>query len=260
MVGAWGLTPHRRNLAAILIFLQMVCALDASEHGPSESAFGPSLKGGQSLLESLSLPSNTEYELVAPFEVDHEGRYISHAVAHHQRRHRRALDRAEKAGTSELVHYRLSGLSQNFHLELRLSAGLITPGFKVQRLGLNGTASLQDYSPHDLCFYQGLLRSKVNSSVAMTTCGGMSGLIRTQEADYLIRPVHPHLASSANFSTPPGHQPHILYKRSTDPQPEPARTARHRRHHGDGLHPDRQDNKPGPGQKQHFCGRRKKCM
>ncbi|XP_042565154.1 A disintegrin and metalloproteinase with thrombospondin motifs 16 [Clupea harengus] len=249
---AWGLTPNRRNLATLLILLQLVSALNGHELRFPKSAFGQSPEDAQSLLEFLALPSNTEYELVAPFEVDHEGRYISHAVAHHQR-YRRSLDRGESASISEPVHLRLSGLSQNFHLELRLSSGLIAPGFKIQRLRRNGTASLQEYSPHDLCFYQGILRSKVNSSVALSTCGGMSGLIRTQEADYLIRPVHPHLAVRANFSTPPGHQPHILYKRSADHQHKP-HTPRHHRRHDGGLDPGHRDDKPAQGQKQHFCG------
>ncbi|XP_048118097.1 A disintegrin and metalloproteinase with thrombospondin motifs 16 [Alosa alosa] len=252
-MGAGGPTLNLRNLAGLLFLLQLVSALDVRELRPPESTPGQSPEDGQSLLESLALPPNTEYELVAPFEVDHEGRYISHAVAHHQR-HRRSLDLGKTAGTPDLVHFRLSGLGQNFHLELRWSNGLIAPGFKVQRLNHNATVSLHEYSPQDLCFYQGTLRSEVNSSVALSTCGGMSGLIRTQEADYLLRPVPPHLAARANYSGPPDHQPHVLYKRSVD------RPHRNRRHQDHRLHPDHPDDTRGQGQKQHFCGRRKKYM
>lgn len=112
----------------------------------------------------------SEYEIVSPYEVDHHGDYVSHAVAHHRRRRRRrSLD-----ASAETVHFRLSGLGQDFHMELReASQSLIAPGFTIQVLGKNGTKSLRAYHQNDLCFYQGSLRSKVNSSVALSTCAGM---------------------------------------------------------------------------------------
>uniref|UniRef100_A0A3Q2CNG8 ADAM metallopeptidase with thrombospondin type 1 motif, 16 n=2 Tax=Cyprinodon variegatus TaxID=28743 RepID=A0A3Q2CNG8_CYPVA len=98
-------------------------------------------------------------------------------------------------------------------MELReASQSLIAPGFTVQVLGRNGTKSLRAYHQDDHCFYQGSLRSRVNSSVALSTCLGMSGLIRTQDADYFLRPVSRSLAEKENFTSPISHQPHILYK------------------------------------------------
>ncbi|CAG6015861.1 unnamed protein product [Menidia menidia] len=100
-------------------------------------------------------------------------------------------------------------------MELRAaSEGLIAPGFTIQVLGKNGTKSLRAYHQDDLCFYQGSLRSRVNSSVALSTCVGMSGLIRTQDADFFLRPVSRSLAQRENFTAPDSHQPHILYKSS----------------------------------------------
>lgn len=62
-------------------------------------------------------------------------------------------------------------------MELReASQRLIAPGFTIQVLGKNGTKSLRAYRQDDLCFYQGSLRSKVNSSVALSTCTGMVSL------------------------------------------------------------------------------------
>ncbi|XP_034409811.1 A disintegrin and metalloproteinase with thrombospondin motifs 16 [Cyclopterus lumpus] len=176
------------------------------------------------LLRSLSLPQHTEYEIVSPFEVNHDGVYVSHEVAHNQRRRRRRslAGSSQTDGGSETVHFRLSGLGQDFHMELReASERLIAPGFTVQVLGKNGTKSLRAYHQDDLCFYQGSLRSKVNSSVALSTCTGMSGLIRTQEADYFLRPVSHRLAQRGNFTAPSSHQPHILYKSERDSRAEP---------------------------------------
>uniref|UniRef100_A0A3P9JVS4 ADAM metallopeptidase with thrombospondin type 1 motif 16 n=1 Tax=Oryzias latipes TaxID=8090 RepID=A0A3P9JVS4_ORYLA len=176
-------------------------------------------RGASTLLQSLNLPPHTEYEIVAPFEVSHEGVYISHRVSHHERRRRRRsltpeAQSSNKGGSSEKVHFRLSGLGQDFHMELwEASESLIAPGFTIQVLGKNSTKSLRAYHQDDLCFYQGSLRSRVNSSVALSTCMGMSGLIRTQHADYFLRPVSRSLAERENFTAPVTHQPHILYKR-----------------------------------------------
>ena len=134
----------------------------------------------------------SEYEIVAPYEVDHRGHFLSHQVSHKERRRRRrSLPRdpapnADDAGApeggdegGETVHFRLSGLGQDFHMELReASAGLIAPGFSVQVLGRRGGRGPRAYYHHreDLCFYQGSLRSRVNSSVALSTCAGMVSL------------------------------------------------------------------------------------
>lgn len=119
---------------------------------------------------------------MSPYEVNHQGVYISHEVSHHQRRRRRRSlatgARSPNAdGTGETVHFRLSGLGQDFHMELReASDSLIAPGFTIQVLGKNGTKSLRAYHRDDLCFYQGSLKSRVNSSVALSTCTGMVSL------------------------------------------------------------------------------------
>lgn len=132
------------------------------------------------LLPPIFLCPHPEYEIVSPYEVDQQGVYISHEVAHHQRRRRRRSltpGSSDSGSGSETVHFRLRGLGQDFHMELReASDSLIAPGFTIQVLGKNGTKSLRAYHQDDLCFYQGSLRSRVNSSVALSTCMGMVSL------------------------------------------------------------------------------------
>ncbi|XP_068452431.1 A disintegrin and metalloproteinase with thrombospondin motifs 16 [Clinocottus analis] len=202
----------RRASTRPLLAFQLFCFFTLSKSGLLNDAD----QDASALLRSLNLPQHTEYEIVAPFEVNNQGVYISHDVAHDQRRRRRrSLAGSSKTGGGggETVHFRVSGLGQDFHMELtEASQSLIAPGFTVQLLGKNGTKSLRARRQHDLCFYQGSLRSKVNSSVALSTCTGMSGLIRTQDADYFLRPVSHRSAQTGNVTTPSGHQPHILYK------------------------------------------------
>ncbi|KAK2117553.1 hypothetical protein P7K49_004439, partial [Saguinus oedipus] len=88
-----------------------------------------------------------------------------------------------------------------------------------------------------------------------------SGMIRTEEADYFLKPLPSHLVGKLS-STAQGSSPsHVLYKRSTEPRASGASevlvTSRTRElAHGylrsSNLH-------LGQPQKQHFCGRRKKC-
>ncbi|XP_033957655.1 A disintegrin and metalloproteinase with thrombospondin motifs 16 [Pseudochaenichthys georgianus] len=254
------------------------------------------------LLLSLNLPQHTEYEIVSPYEVNHQGVYISHEVAHYQRqRRRRSLNpdagSPNTNGSSETVHFLMSGLGQDFHMELKeASESLIAPGFTIQVLGKNGTKSLRAYHQDDLCFYQGSLRSKVNSSVALSTCTGMSGLIRTKDADYFLRPVSRSLVQRENFTAPSSHQPHILYKsdrtehrghdprvlqkrspdstyhkshfvtkRSTNSQTDPTYNPVHDDQQsdisdGDQMEHHHSDYRHGEKNRQHFCGRRKKYM
>uniref|UniRef100_A0A8C2VJE8 ADAM metallopeptidase with thrombospondin type 1 motif 16 n=2 Tax=Chinchilla lanigera TaxID=34839 RepID=A0A8C2VJE8_CHILA len=189
------------------------------------------------------------YDLVSAYEVDPRGDYVSHEIMHHQRR-RRAV---ALQGGGDFLHLRVKGATHDFHMDLRASSHLVAPGFVVQTLGKGGTKSVQTFTPEDFCFYQGSLRSHRNSSVALSTCQGLSGMIRTDEADYFLKPLPPHLAGKLNSSGQGGPPSHLLYKRSTESRTPQANEV---------LMLSRQWGLPNPQlpQKQHFCGRRKKYM
>uniref|UniRef100_A0A4W3HNI1 ADAM metallopeptidase with thrombospondin type 1 motif 16 n=1 Tax=Callorhinchus milii TaxID=7868 RepID=A0A4W3HNI1_CALMI len=209
--------------------------------------------------------TSTEYQIVAPYEADSNGEYISHTLAHQHRKKRSAHNVED-----ESLYFRVGGFGQDFHLKLRTSVGLMAPGFTVQMLGKEGIKSVQQYHPEELCFYQGALVSHSNSSVALSTCKGLSGLIRTAEADYFLTPLPQHLALKHNYTAPEGHHPHVLYKRSAEPKvhlhnnevtmsQKQAGAGRHSLKYNH-QHRRRNDYKHGRLQKQHFCGRRKKYM
>ncbi|KAG8143983.1 hypothetical protein E2320_001115 [Naja naja] len=94
-----------------------------------------------------------------------------------------------------------------------------------------------------------------------------SGLIRTQENDFLISPLPQHLAQQLHYMPPAGHHPHVLYKRTAE-----EKVHRHKvdpklyhfppDHHSNltahKYHIPANDYRHGRFQKQHFCGRRKK--
>uniref|UniRef100_F6XPL8 A disintegrin and metalloproteinase with thrombospondin motifs 18 n=1 Tax=Ornithorhynchus anatinus TaxID=9258 RepID=F6XPL8_ORNAN len=84
-----------------------------------------------------------------------------------------------------------------------------------------------------------------------------SGLIRTRENEFLISPLPQLLAQEHNYTLPEGHQPHVLYKRAAE-----AKVHRYQLDSGSSrdlpVHPRQSGLQRGRGQKQHFCGRRKK--
>ncbi|XP_015223843.1 A disintegrin and metalloproteinase with thrombospondin motifs 18 isoform X2 [Lepisosteus oculatus] len=185
-------------------------------------------------------------------EVDSMGRYISHDILENSRK-RRSLQ-SEK----DSVHYKLSAFGTEVHLDLRPS-NVLADGFTVQTVSKEGT-TLQEPTFSN-CFYQGFIRNHSASSAAISTCTGLSGLIRTQDDEFFIMPLPPHLAIQHNYTVPTGHHPHVLYKRS----------AEHRVHHSKmysskdavshSLHPYnlyKRDYQHKKHPKQHFCGRRKK--
>ncbi|XP_054982767.1 A disintegrin and metalloproteinase with thrombospondin motifs 16 [Sorex araneus] len=251
--GARGCGAGPRQLLLLLLLLAQVgtcvrCAPEPRRHAssPASRLGGEGSSDGFCLLRlfhTLKTPDSAspdlEYDLVSPYEVDPAGAFVSHEVAHPQRRRRRLARRGPDA-----LHLRLSGFQRDFHLDLKAASGLVAPGLRVQRLGPGGRRSARALPPDQLCFYQGSLRAHSNSTVALSTCTGLSGLIRTPEADYFLTPLPEHLASGG-----PGSPSHVLYKRSTAPQAPRTRPPEDPK-----LQGSFSPRPPRP----HFCGRRRK--
>uniref|UniRef100_A0A3Q2FFI3 ADAM metallopeptidase with thrombospondin type 1 motif, 18 n=1 Tax=Cyprinodon variegatus TaxID=28743 RepID=A0A3Q2FFI3_CYPVA len=201
---------------------------------------------------------NHDYVFVTPVEVDSDGVYLTHDVTRRSRRSRRSL--------SPSLHYQLSAFGQDMQLDL-LPSSVVGPGFTVQKLSSDGIATVTGDEEIHHCLYQGFIRNLSASSAAISTCSGLAGLIRVSNEEYLIAPLPQHLASRHNYSSPDGHHPHVVYKRSAEhivhgrfsnpasssPSQNPYLYHQHRpqRHH---------DYQHGKLQRQHFCGRRKQCM
>ncbi|XP_017573388.1 A disintegrin and metalloproteinase with thrombospondin motifs 18 isoform X1 [Pygocentrus nattereri] len=202
---------------------------------------------------------NHDYMFVTPVEVDSFGDFVSHDVSRH--RSRRSL-----SGTwhQKPVHYHLSAFGKELHLDLR-PASVVAEGFRVQTFGVDGiTMAEVDPAVHN-CLFQGTVRNHSASSAAISTCTGLSGLIRMSGDEFFITPLPEHLALEHNYSAPAGHHPHVVYKRSAEHKVLgdstdrasiiPSTTNRHQHHHH--HHHHHHDYQHGRFQRQHFCGRRK---
>ncbi|KAM3828654.1 A disintegrin and metalloproteinase with thrombospondin motifs 18 [Vipera latastei] len=202
---------------------------------------------------------NQDYTFVIPVEVDSSGSYLSHDILHGTRRKRSTL--SAKAS----LHYRFAAFGRELHLELKPS-NFLSQDVTLQVLGKDGIDDSQVRGVEQ-CFYQGFIRNYSSSSVAISTCAGLSGLIRTQENDFLISPLPQHLAQELHYLPPAGHHPHVLYKRTAeekvhrykvDPNPYHFSPDHHSNLTAHNYHIPANDYHHGRFQKQHFCGRRKK--
>uniref|UniRef100_A0AAX7TNJ6 ADAM metallopeptidase with thrombospondin type 1 motif, 18 n=1 Tax=Astatotilapia calliptera TaxID=8154 RepID=A0AAX7TNJ6_ASTCA len=199
----------------------------------------------------------SNYVFVTPVEVDSQGAYLTHDVTRRSHRGKRSLPPS--------LHYRLSAFGHDMHLHLHPSS-VVGPGFTVQMISSNGiTTAMDDAKVHN-CLYQGFIRNQSASSAAISTCSGLSGLIRVSQEEYLIAPLPQHLARQHNYSAPNGHHPHVLYKRSAEHivhrrsrSPSDVSSSRPGNPYLHDYHQQQQhhDNQHGKLQRQHFCGRRK---
>nr|XP_046202184.1 A disintegrin and metalloproteinase with thrombospondin motifs 18-like [Oncorhynchus gorbuscha] len=197
---------------------------------------------------------NHDYMFVTPIEVDARGGYVSHDML------RRGRNKRSLSSMGGPVHYRLSAFGRDMHLDLQ-PAMVVAEGFTVQVLGTEGITTLAQEPAHQDCLYQGFIRNLTASSAAISTCSGLSGLIRMSDDEYFIAPLPQHLAAEHNYTSPSGHHPHVVYKRSAEhkvhggqrsvhsSQPDNPYLQHHHQHHHDYQH--------GKLQRQHFCGRRK---
>uniref|UniRef100_A0A8C6S5E6 ADAM metallopeptidase with thrombospondin type 1 motif, 18 n=1 Tax=Neogobius melanostomus TaxID=47308 RepID=A0A8C6S5E6_9GOBI len=201
---------------------------------------------------------HSDYVLVSPVEVDSEGLYLSHDLSRH--RSRRSL--SSLTPSSSTLHYRLSAFGRDMQLDLQPSS-VVGPGFTVQMLSSDGISTVTGDPAYHSCLYQGIVHNMSSSSAAISTCSGLSGLIRISEEEYLISPLPTHLSQKHNYNAPEGHHPHVVYKRSAEhiinrrsAQPSSANSSRpDSSYHHDQRHLHQQTDHLHD--KMHFCGRRK---
>lgn len=164
------------------------------------------------------------YELVVPTLVNHRGDFLSYDIINSRKRTRRHLDIHKEPLADKTLHYSVHAYEQKFHMNLTLNTKLISPHFVVEREDRTGVVSRHRYI--DDCHYTGHLFGHQLSSVAVSNCRGLHGLMRTADDEYFIEPLDKY--SSTNLYSE-GH-PHIVYKRSSLPKPKNLQQDGH--HHG----------------------------
>nr|CAB3219994.1 A disintegrin and metalloproteinase with thrombospondin motifs 18 [Phallusia mammillata] len=157
-----------------------------------------------------------DFEIVVPSMVNEHGEHVTHQVRH-KRSNRMRRDtsddviRLEESG----LHYHVSGFGEEFKMHLEPNRALLAHGFTVKRMKRDAGAESPTLREEEQgseklgCHYQGRLSSHLDGAVAVSTCEGLTGLLRTEEDDFLLEPAPAHV----NHSFPHPQHPHVLYKR-----------------------------------------------
>uniref|UniRef100_A0A8B9JGB3 ADAM metallopeptidase with thrombospondin type 1 motif, 10 n=1 Tax=Astyanax mexicanus TaxID=7994 RepID=A0A8B9JGB3_ASTMX len=159
------------------------------------------------------LSSLDQYEIAIPIRVGPVGEVLhteEHSGGHGRRR--RSAERQQPETPDPQVFYQLSTPSSNLFLNLTLQSGLLSRQFRVEYWRRGRLAWSHPYSPG--CHYVGHLQHQPQAStVALSNCNGLQGVIVSGGEEYLIEP----LVSAENHTSVDGREgrPHVVYKRSS---------------------------------------------
>ncbi|KAH8281238.1 hypothetical protein KR018_001365 [Drosophila ironensis] len=152
-----------------------------------------------------------EGELVVPRRVHADGVFMSHSLAYvHDRDHRRHRQRRSLADPEPAVlHLQLPMQNETLHLELRPHSYFLAPHLVVERHRRDLRIRSPPQERHLNCHFQGKVRGQEATNVAISTCSGLVGHIRTASNEYFIEPSKHHDPHPVT-----GH-PHVVFQRSS---------------------------------------------
>ncbi|KAM4748299.1 A disintegrin and metalloproteinase with thrombospondin motifs 2-like [Rhinophrynus dorsalis] len=166
-------------------------------------------KDKDSLLEKIE-----EYSFVTPISTDSKGNFVSHAVTKRKNiRFRRGAEDVNYNSADDAIYYNVTVFGREFHLRLRVNSKLVAPGATIE-WDDNSTVTLIE-SLHKSCLYVGDITNLPRTSVAISNCDGLAGMIRTDKDEFFIEPLDKDTIEEENGRT------HIVYRRSAILKPFP---------------------------------------
>ncbi|XP_063084407.1 A disintegrin and metalloproteinase with thrombospondin motifs 10 isoform X2 [Cavia porcellus] len=152
------------------------------------------------------LSSLESYEIAFPTRVDHNGALLAFMPPAPRRQRRGTGAMAESR-----LFYKVAAPSTHFLLNLTHSPRVLAGHVSVEYWTREGLAWQKAARAH--CLYSGHLQGQAGSShVAISTCGGLHGLIVADEEEYLIEPLQ---GGPKGPRGPEESGPHVVYKRSS---------------------------------------------
>ncbi|KAG8135319.1 hypothetical protein E2320_008345, partial [Naja naja] len=137
----------------------------------------------------------SEYDVIVPFSVDHQGRFLSHVVsdspapAQHSTRHRtiRSIPTKEAVSGNPLYFFNVTAWGKELHLCLKPNQKLVSPGALAE-----WQEDFQEVFREPLkqeCVFTGGITGMPEARVAISNCDGLAGLIRTDNGEFFIEPL-----------------------------------------------------------------------
>ncbi|XP_062867386.1 A disintegrin and metalloproteinase with thrombospondin motifs 2 [Trichomycterus rosablanca] len=167
-----------------------------------------------------------EYALVRPASVDADGRFLSHAVSAHclsglHRRRRRDTHQHREQETEperrETLFYNVTVFGQDFHLRLNRNSRLVAPGATLEWHEEDNRTRTEPLLPSD-CLYVGHVTNVPDTSVAISNCDGLAGMIRAGQEEFFIEPLERGADTTGEEEGGSGRH-HILYRSSAIKKP-----------------------------------------
>ncbi|XP_023562555.1 A disintegrin and metalloproteinase with thrombospondin motifs 3 isoform X2 [Octodon degus] len=180
---------------------------------------------GREEMVQIDLPvrRHREYELVTPISTNLEGHFLSHILsANHKKRSARDV-----SSNPEQLFFNITAFGRDFHLRLKPNTQLVAPRavvewYETSPVAENVTNPVNDHQPGSAsegiwrteplqtnCAYVGDIMDVPGTSVAISNCDGLAGMIKSDNEEYFIEP----LERGKQMDEERGRI-HVVYKRS----------------------------------------------
>ncbi|KAM9332791.1 A disintegrin and metalloproteinase with thrombospondin motifs 2-like [Pholidichthys leucotaenia] len=164
----------------------------------------------------------SEFGIIRPVRTDSVGRFLSASVsADHQARKKRHAPSSGDNGQRTLppwsgakqreLFYNVTVFGQELHLHLHPNSRLVAPTATMEweESGRLHSRPIGDEG----CFYTGEVSNMEDTSVAISNCDGLAGMIRTSEDEFFIEPLD-HRGPEKGGEEDEEGQKHIIYRTS----------------------------------------------
>nr|KAF6478948.1 ADAM metallopeptidase with thrombospondin type 1 motif 2 [Molossus molossus] len=207
--------PDGRLLSLTLLLLLLLLLLPLSPL-PAAAWLATSVPPGG------PLGHGAERVLAVPVRTDARGRLVSRVVsvttAQAGVRARRAAP-VQSSGFPEgsedpdrRLFYNVTVFGRDLHLRLKPNPRLVAPGATVEWQGESGATRVEPLL--GTCLYTGYVAGQTKgSSVALSNCDGLAGLIRMEEEEFFIEPLEKGLAAKEAEQG----RVHVVYRRPSNP-------------------------------------------
>ncbi|TRY77637.1 hypothetical protein DNTS_005783, partial [Danionella cerebrum] len=125
-----------------------------------------------------------ETEVVRPEELLWDEIHLP-SVKENKNRIRRSDNQQEE----DHLFLRLPAFGKDLYLHLRRDASFLSEGFVTEETSEAGSVQSESLPRFQRCFYTGAILNHTNSLASLDTCGGLTGLVQTEEEKLFIEPL-----------------------------------------------------------------------
>ncbi|XP_070544536.1 A disintegrin and metalloproteinase with thrombospondin motifs 3-like [Ptychodera flava] len=166
----------------------------------------------------------SDFEVTVPYLSTPDGGFISHRLAVREATRDDGIPSKSESGArsrrsplegeadKDSLHFSVNAFGSEFTLNVHRNSHLLAPQAKIEWTTVDGDFAKEENIDKD-CFYIGDVMGTPGSSVAISNCNGLAGLIQVGGEDYFIEPLEKNVTSQTGDQSEGGME-HVMYKRS----------------------------------------------